>query len=167
MPPRVPTQIKLQRGTFRADRAPANEPVAHGKPSCPSWLTDADARKEFRRLTKLLGQMNALGAIDGNTLSRYVLTWVRWRRIVQTLASNPSAEFMVIKDDKGAPKMMQVSAVHSVARSLAEELGRIENSLGMSPAARSRINVSLPPQASKDDKSRFFSDGPFKFGGGA
>lgn len=146
----TPSALKRLRGTFRSDRA-GNEPVAVGKPSCPGWLKDTDARKEYRRLVRLLSTMGVLGAVDGNALTRYVLTWVRWRRIVQTLEQNSAAEVMVLKDGGGKVKMMQVSALHSVARSLADELGRLEAGFGMTPSARSRINVIQGKQQEPGD----------------
>jgi P27 family predicted phage terminase small subunit len=155
-PKPTPTAVKLARGTFRADRAAANEAQPIGEPTCPAWMTDADARKEFRRLVKLLGTMGLVGAADSNLLTRYALTWVRWRRIVQTLASNPGAEVATFKDEAGKVKSMQVSALHSVARSLADELGRAEAALGMSPSARSRIDVAPPAPSQAQPKSRFF-----------
>ena len=154
-PKPTPSAIKLARGTYRPDRA-ANEAPPLGKPSCPSWMTDKDARAEFRRLVKLLGAMGLVGAADSNVLTRYALTWVRWRRIVQTLAANPGAEVATYKDEAGKVKSMQVSALHSVARSLADELGRSEAALGMSPSARSRIDVAPPAPEREQPKSRFF-----------
>jgi P27 family predicted phage terminase small subunit len=100
--------------------------------------------------------MGLIGAADANVLTRYSLAWVRWRRIVQTLAANPGAEVATYKDEQGKVKSMQVSALHSVARSLAEELGRSEAALGMNPAARSRIEVAATPPAAPEPKSRFF-----------
>ncbi len=157
-PQPTPTQVKLQRGTFRADRAARNEAPVVGKPSCPGWMTDPDARKEFRRLVKLLDQMGLVGAADSNLLTRYCTAWIRWRRIVQTLVANAGAEVATFKDENGKVKAMQVSALHSVARSLADELSRAEQALGMSPASRSRIEVALPTPSQDNQKSRFFSD---------
>lgn len=155
-PKPTPTAIKVARGTFRADRAPGREAQPLGKPSCPAWMTDKDARAEWRRLVKVLGAMGLVGAADSNLLVRYCTAWVRWRRIVQTLAANPGAEVMTHKDESGKVRSMQVSALHSVARSLADELSRAEAALGMSPSARSRIEVApaAPPQ--EVPKSRFF-----------
>jgi P27 family predicted phage terminase small subunit len=119
-------------------------------------MQDKDARKEFRRVVKLLTDMRLVGAADSNLLVRYCLTWVRWRRIVQTLAMNPGAEVATYKDDDGKIKAMQVSALHSVARSLADELAKAEAALGMSPSARSRIEVSAPPPPAEPFKARFF-----------
>jgi P27 family predicted phage terminase small subunit len=156
-PKPTPTAVKLARGTFRADRAPGREAQPIGKPSCPSWLQDKDARAEFRRVVKTLTGMGLVGTADSNLLVRYCTAWVRWRRIVQTLVSNPGAEIATYKDADGKVKSMQVSALHSVARSLADELSRAEAALGMSPSARSRIEVSVPtPTGEPVGKSRFF-----------
>lgn len=157
-PKPTPSAIKMARGTYRPDRAAGSEAPTTGKPTLPSWVTDPDARKEFRRLVKLLGQMGLVGSADGNLLTRYALTWVRWRRIVQALATNPAAEVATYKDEQGKVKAIQVSALHSVARSLADELGRAEAALGMSPSARSRIEVALPAPKQEQPKSRFFAD---------
>ncbi len=158
-PKPLPSAIKHARGTYRADRAASNEAAPLGKPSCPSWMTDADAKKEFRRLAKLLGQMGLVGAVDGNLLARYAVAWVRWRRVAQSLASNPGAEYIIFRDEKGAVKSTQISALHSAARSLADELSRCEAALGMSPSARSRIEVA-PPAPASQPKSRFFDSPP-------
>jgi P27 family predicted phage terminase small subunit len=155
-PQPTPSEVLKQRGTFRADRAARNEAQPIGKPTCPAWLTDKDARKEFRRVAKLLAEMRLVGAADSNMLARYCTAWVRWRRVVQTLMSNPGAEFATYKDEQGKIKSIQVSALHSIARSLAEELSRYEGSCGMSPSARSRIEVQMPPAAEQQAKSRFF-----------
>jgi P27 family predicted phage terminase small subunit len=154
--------VKRQRGTFRADRAAHSEAKAIGKPSCPAWMTDADARKEFRRLAKLLGSMGLVGAADSNLLVRYCTAWVRYRRIIQALMANTGAEFASYKDESGKVKSIQVSALNVTARSLAEELSRYESSLGMSPSARSRIEVQMPTASATDPKSRFFSDAPLR-----
>lgn len=156
-PKPLPSAVKQARGTFRADRAAANEAAPIGKPTCPSWLKDADAKKEWRRLVKLLGEMGLIGAADSNLLTRYCTAWVRWRRVVQTLVANPGAEFATFKDDAGKVKTVQISALHSAARSLADELSRAEQQLGMTPSARSRIEVA-PPAPAAAPKARFFAN---------
>lgn len=79
--PPKPTALKKLDGTFRADRAITEAPTT-GKPTCPAWMTDPDARKEFRRLAKMLGQLGLVGSADSNLLVRYCVTWVRWRRVL-------------------------------------------------------------------------------------
>lgn len=162
-PQPTPSAIKHQRGTFRPDRAATHEPSPIGAPTCPKWLVDTDARKEFKRLVKLLSAMGVVGKSDENILARYATLWVRWRRVVQLLMTNHSQEFVTYVDGEGNVKAAQVSAIHSAERSLADQLSRCEGSLGMNPSARSRINVTMPTApAQPDSKSQFFSTGPFK-----
>ncbi|MCL2640451.1 MAG: phage terminase small subunit P27 family [Phycisphaerales bacterium] len=140
-PAPTPSAIKEARGTYRADRAAPHEPKAVGKPTCPKWLPP-EAKREFHRLVKELAALGVLGRIDGNSLARYCATWLRWNRMLEPLLKHPSAEIMVYKDTNGRVKAMQVSAAHSVVKSLAEELGRLEGSFGMTPSARTRISTT-------------------------
>ncbi len=153
-PKPVPTAIKLQRGTFRADRAVANEARPIGKPTCPKWL-NADAKKEFRRVVKMLSAMGLIGAVDGNAIIRYATTWVRWRQALQMIEK--AGEVSVYKDAEGKVKAIQPSAFASIIRGLSEELSRIETAFGMNPSARSRIEVTMPPAGQVDTKERFFN----------
>jgi P27 family predicted phage terminase small subunit len=137
----MPTALKKARGTWRADRSAPNEPIPSGMPQCPKWITDKTLRREFLKLAHSLNDMGVVGSVDRNILTRYCTTWARWRRVVEALLQNIGAEIMVFKDENGTVKMLQVSALHSVERSLADSLHRMEGSLGLNPAARSRISM--------------------------
>lgn len=152
-PKPTPAAILKQRGTFRADRH-SDSAKPTGKPRCPKWL-NKDAAKEFRRIVKLLDTMGLLGAADENALARYASTWVRWRQALQMIEKG--GEVVVYKDETGKVKAVQPSAFNSIARSLAEELSRLEQAFGMTPSARSRIDVAMPqPAPEPQGKSRFF-----------
>lgn len=153
-PKPLPSAIKQARGTFRADRSASCEARPTGTPKCPPWL-NADAKKEFRRLVKLLSNMGLLGSVDENALARYATTWVRWRQAMQMIEKG--GEVVVYRDEAGKAKAVQPSAFNSIARSLAEELSRLEQAFGMNPSARSRIEVTPPPSAVSEPKGRFFS----------
>lgn len=151
-PKPVPSAVKQARGTFRADRAATNEPVATGKPLCPQWLGE-DAKREFRRVMKMLGDMGVTGRVDTNALTRYAVLWVRWRAAEQMIAK--TGEVFPMRDDAGKVKYLQQSPYVAIARSLSEQLGRLEDSFGMTPSSRSRLNVSTPAVV-ENTKSRFF-----------
>jgi P27 family predicted phage terminase small subunit len=152
-PKPTPAAILKQRGTFRPDRhADSAKPI--GKTRCPKWL-NKDAAREFRRIVKLLDTIGVLGAVDENALARYANTWTRWRQAVQMIEKG--GEVVVYRDELGKPKAVQPSAFNSIARSLAEELSRLEQAFGMNPSARSRIDVAMPLAAAEPQaKSRFF-----------
>lgn len=151
----TPAAILKARGTFRADRH-CDSAKPTGRPTCPAWL-NKDAKREFRRLVKLLGEMGLLGSIDANALARYATTWVRWRQAVAMIERG--GEVVVYKDETGRVKAVHPSAFNSIARSLADELSRLEQAFGMNPSSRSRIAVDPPaPAAALEGKSRFFGD---------
>ena len=150
----TPSNVKIARGTYRPDRV-GNEPQPVGMPKCPAWLS-ADGKKEFKRLVKVLGQMGLLGAADQNSLARYASTWVRWRQAIQIVERG--GEVTIYKDEDGKIKSIQPAAFAAIARGLAEQLDKLESAFGMTPAARSRIEVAPPPVAGSpaESKSRFF-----------
>ena len=159
-PKPTPTAFKKLMGTFRPGRASNNEAQPIGKPHCPCWL-NPDATKEFRRLCKLLTTMGLIGQADENALARYASTWCRWRQAMQVLEK--SGEVTIYRDKEGKATAVQPSAYHAIARGLAEQLDKIENSFGMTPSARSRINVQMPTAAPEAaPKSRFFDEAPMK-----
>ena len=102
--------------------------------------------------------MDLIGKIDGNALARYASTWHRWRQCVEMIGR--TGEVVPIKNDDGSLKYLQTSPYVSTARQLADQLQKLEQSLGMNPSARSRIEVPLSPPQREAAKSRFFPDGP-------
>lgn len=164
-PQPIPSMVKMSRGTWRADRAASNEPIATGKPTCPSWLSP-DGKREYRRIVRLLSDMGVIGQIDANVLTRYAATWVRWRQAVQAIQTQGDIVPIISADGNETGRMQNPHT--SIARQLSEQLDRLEGSLGMNPSARSRISVAMPPQKpAEQDKSRFFdAPGPLKFTGG-
>lgn len=155
-PKPLPTAIRLARGTYRPDRAAFNEPIASGRPKAPAMLKgNPDALKEFRRLVKELSALGILGSVDANALARYSVLWVRWRQAEEMLKK--TGDTLVIRDAEGRVKHVLPSPHVSIARSLSEQLGRLEGEFGMTPSSRSRIEVQPPaPAANADTKSRFF-----------
>ena len=147
----LPSRTKAMRGTLRPCRTVANEAQVGGAPRCPAWLP-ADAKKEFRRLCKLLLAAGLIGEIDGNALTRYVTTWLSWRRAVQMIEK--TGDVLAGKDSEGKPKIKRSPYV-DIAATLAAQLDKLEQAFGFHPSARSRINVAPAPSQS-DPTERFF-----------
>ena len=64
-----------------------------------------------------------------------------------------------IKDDRGKLKCLQQVPQVAIANKLAQALTRLEQEFGMTPSARSRINVQPAPIPSDPNKARFFKSG--------
>lgn len=164
-PKPTPSAIKRRRGTFRKDRAAANEAKISGTPACPTWL-NAEAKREWKRLLPQLEAKGLIDSIDRNALARYCALWARWREAEKTLAKE--GEVTEIKNDDGEVKYVQQSPYVAIARSLSEQLQRLEQCLGLNPSARTRINCT-PADAGESKnkgKGRFFPGGPLARIGG-
>ncbi len=151
----LPTAVKAARGTLRPGRSVANEASVSGTPKPPKDFTK-DQKKEFKRLVKLLGGAGIIGEIDGNALERYCRTWLRWRQAEQMIQK--TGDVLPLKDAKGKVKLKRSPYV-DVAALLATQLDKLEQAFGLTPSARSRIEVA-PQPATTDNKARFFDAPP-------
>jgi P27 family predicted phage terminase small subunit len=131
---------------------PPDEP-----PACPDWLDD-DARAAWTELSPMLQNMGILTRIDGNALSRYCHLWARWRNAEQFIKDR--GEMYPLKDDAGQVKCFQQWPQVAIAHKLAHLLGRLEAEFGMTPSARSRIqlNQAAEPEPNRG-KSQYFEAG--------
>ena len=158
-PPPTPTAIlKLRGSPLATKRRNLHEPKGPpGKPRCPDWL-DADAKVAWRHLIPKLEMMGVLTQIDGNALARYCRLWSRWRTAEAFI--NKHGEMYPLKDDRGKVKCFQSFPQVSTANKLAQQLTRLEQEFGMTPSARTRIQVTPPVNAGYDPRERFFNHTP-------
>ncbi len=157
-PAPTPTAIlKLRGSTLVTKRRDQSEPKApKGKPRCPDWL-DKDAKTMWRHLVPLLDAMGVLTRLDGNALARYCRLWSRWRKAEAFL--DEKGEMYPLRDEKGQVKYFQQWPQVAIAHKLALQLTRLEQELGMTPAARTRLQVSQPAQGKSSAISHYFTAG--------
>jgi len=125
-----------------------------GTPKCPSWL-DKDAKAAWRQLVPLLEEMRVLTRIDSNALARYCRLWSRWRKAEKFIEEK--GEVYTLKDEKGNVRCVQQFPQVSIANKLAQQLTKLEQEFGMTPSARTRIQITVATPMS--NKSRFFGGG--------
>lgn len=120
---------------------PAGEPAPpDGKPIRPSWLTDEIAQECWRHTTRLLDAMGLATKAEAAILARYCTIYARWRRVQEFLQKN--GEVYTIRDDAGQPKYVQQWPQVNIAAKLADQMLRVEQELGLTPSARTRITVA-------------------------
>ena len=155
-PAPTPTPVlKLRDSTLvtkRHERLEAKGPA--GAPDCPDWLTETD-RQVWDQIVPLLGLMGVLTRIDAHALSRYCRLWTRWRKAEDFIAEK--GEMYPLKDEKGGVKCFMQWPQVAIAHKLAQQLTRIEQEFGMTPASRTRIQVDPHASTKANDKSRFFA----------
>ena len=141
-PAPTPTPILRAAGSWRADER-KNEPKPEKKrPTCPKWL-DPAAKTAFRKLVKQLERLGVLGTCDRNALTRYCQMFSRWQKSEEFLMKH--GEVYPIKDAKGKAIGFKAYPQVGIAATLADQLLRIEQQFGLTPAARTRLTVEDKP----------------------
>ena len=157
-PAPTPTPVlKLRGSTLVTKRRKRAEPKPSvGVPKVPDWL-DADARAMWAELIPTLENMGVLARVDGNALARYCRLWSRWRKAEAFLDKH--GEMYPLKGEGGQVKYFQQWPQVSIATKLAQQLTRLEQEFGMTPSARTRIQVDSAASEIPNGKSRFFKTG--------
>ena len=143
-----PTRLKLLAGN------PGKRPISRKEPkprplapTPPSHL-DPIARKEWARISKELYQCGLLTSVDRAALSMYCVLYSRWvaaEKRVRELG-------VIVKSPNGYP-------IHSpylaVANKAMDQMIRLLGELGLSPCARTRIEVNQPSPDDPDEQEFF------------
>lgn len=152
----TPTEVLRLRGSWRANLNRGEPQPEPGPPERPEWL-DADAAAAWDALAPRLEAMNLLTRIDGNALARYCVLWTHWRRAA--LFVDKYGTSYSIKDGNGRVKCIaqfpEVAQIHK----LSVALSRLEVEFGLTPSARTRINVPVQPRETDPIKARYFQTG--------
>lgn len=134
-----PTAIRVLEGNPGKRRWNAAEPVPpEGCPDCPDHLSE-DARLEWDRVAYALHAMGVLTVVDRAALAAYCQAYGRWVEAERKLQLTPA----LIKLPSG---YIQQSPWMSIANKQLEVMGRYMTELGMTPAARSRVEAVSPAQ---------------------
>lgn len=160
----TPTEIKKRRGSphrSKYDREP--KPPAAVEPPPPPARFAAPARQIWKGLVARLAAVRVLTQNDLEAIERYVELTMTWRGLAKFLMKHGA----VGVDEKGNYREYPQSRA---ACRIAPLLLNIERELGMTPSARTRIQVELepkrpvgrPPGSKKDlaQESHDVQDGP-------
>lgn len=157
-PSPTPTPILKLRGstlvTKKREKAEVRGPA--GLPDCPDWL-DSDGQEAWTRVVPLLVQMGVLTRVDANALGRYCRLFTRWKKAEEFISKN--GDVYPLKDESGQIKYLQQFPQVGIAIKLAQQLTKLEQEFGMTPSARSRIQLQSNGVEAPSNKSRFFEAG--------
>ena len=138
-PPPKPTKLKLLAGN------PGKRPLNHREPQprrtaprCPTWL-GMEARAVWKRMVPELRRMGVLTVIDGEALAAFCQTYARWRRAEAFLEKH--GDVYPLRDENGRVRYMQQFPQVAIARSLLLVLKTFYQEFGMTPSARTRIEI--------------------------
>lgn len=134
--PKKPTALKLLHGDFdknpqrRNHLEPELEPA---KPTCPAWLT-GDARAEWKRVTEELFSMKILTAPDRAAVDAYCAIYGQWRDALRLVKK----QGMVLESEHGSYE----NPASKIASRCADQIHKYLCQFGLTPASRSRVNVT-------------------------
>lgn len=130
-----PTAIKVLEGNPGKRPINKNEPKPDKKaPKCPVWL-EAEAKKEWRRMSKTLEAIGVLTQVDASAFAGYCQAFARWKEAEEFLSKHGT----IFKTPSGY--IQQVPQV-SIAQTYLKIMKDFCSEFGLTPAARSRISVS-------------------------
>lgn len=134
--PRKPTALKVLHGDFVKDpqRRNRKEPeVESGFPACPSTLS-SEARREWKRVTQELASVKVLTGIDRAAIHHYADLWGRWREALLIVKK----EGMIVSNENGQYE----HPASKIASRLSDQIHKYLCQFGLTPASRSRIQVT-------------------------
>lgn len=109
----------------------------------PRWLSKA-ARKEWRRVVKVLDGLGILTSADTDTLAVYCDAVVRYAEASRTL----EAEGMIVETPRGPQQHPAILAQQKYAAIMARCAGQ----LGLEPSARAALAAKLAKEAGPKDR---------------
>lgn len=131
-----PTALKLLHGDFAKNpnrRNKAEPQVPAGIPDCPKWLTK-DARLEWKRITEEIKAMNVMTPPDRAALEAYCVIHARWREVLRQIAR----EGLTLNSEHGSYE----NPATKIAARCEDQIHRYLCQFGLTPASRSRVNVT-------------------------
>lgn len=127
-----PTAIKELEGNPGKRQLNQNEPKPKkNAPKCPTWL-DAEAKKEWKRISKQLEELGILTEVDMAAFAGYCQTYSRWKDSEEFITKHGP----IYKSPNG--QVMQVPYV-SIAQTYLKIMIKLCEQFGMTPSSRSRI----------------------------
>lgn len=137
-----PTSLKLIEGN--PGRRPLGERGAEpygGAPTCPAHLCPS-AKAEWKRLANQLQLLGLLSQLDRAVLAAYCQAYGRWVEAERKLKETP----MLLKLPSG---YVQQNPWLTIANKQLELMHKYMAELGLSPVARTRVDMRGPGQRSK------------------
>ena len=127
-----PTNLKILEGNPSKRPLPTNEVKPKRKaPRCPQWLEE-DAKKEWKRMGKILEQMGLLTDMDMTAFAGYCQAYARWKEAEEFITQHGT----MIRTPNGY--LQQVPQV-SIAQTNLKIMLKFCEQFGLTPSARSRI----------------------------
>ena len=140
-PPPKPSALNELHGNPGHRRRNPREPKPRwDTPRCPAWLSP-EAKTVWRRVVPELRHMRVLSFVDGDAVAAYCQTFARWKAAEEFLVKH--GDVYPIRDEKNRVKCMAQFPQVAISRNLLLVLKGYQQEFGLTPSARTRIEVSF------------------------
>jgi len=146
-----PSGLRVLEGNPARRPLPTNEPrPLPGEPEMPDYL-DADARKEWQHLVKILLEMRVLTKADGTALGNLCQAISILRHAHETLqqAKKAGGSALLMKTPSG---YVQQSPLIGIINGQVEIINRISREFGLTPSSRIRLETLEPTVDALEEK---------------
>jgi P27 family predicted phage terminase small subunit len=119
---------------------------------------DRIARAEWTRITKAFAASGRLCELDHSLLALYCSAYSRWKRAEAALLNEGDVLMVEVRDTHGniSHSKPVVNPLNKVLESAARQVHRYGESLGLSPASRTKQGVELQNgKENEEEKSEF------------
>lgn len=148
-----PTALKVLEGNPGGRPLNKNEPKPVKKKTlkCPSHLNE-EAKKEWKRLSKILIEMGVLTELDIAAFAGYCQAYARWKEAEEFIEKHGS----LVKTPNGY--FQQVPQV-SIAQTNLKIMLKFAEQFGLTPSARSRIIAGDGSKDATDEMEQILGGG--------
>lgn len=135
-----PTVLKLARGNPGKRKTNKKEPKPKSDQIEPPEYLSGKSMEKWNEITPALITSGVMTNADVETIGRYCSMWEQWVKYLEQCRRG--LDVLVIKDENGKVKYMQSSPAATMQMKLSTALLRIEQEFGLTPSARTGINVN-------------------------
>lgn len=144
---RLPTKLKLLKGTQRVDRLNPDEPDPDNCiPDAPNYLSK-EALIEWGRVSHELNNLGLLSNIDRAALAMYCQAWGRVVKYEKVIAEKGE----LYKTSNGN---IQTSPAMWIVNKAMEQCHKFMTEFGMTPSSRSKVSAKKAEAAATDPLSK-------------
>lgn len=154
---RVPVDIILAKGDShltkeevekRREQEEAFKPDSD-KISCPSWVKDKVAKKEYKRISEELVKHKLLTNLDVTTLASYCIAYANYVKVIEELEGQ---DLIIEQTNKAGFTNRVPNPLIQLQIKYSDEMKKLSSELGLTFNARMKMVVPEPP---KKKKSKF------------
>ncbi len=146
---KLPTELKMIRGTYQKCRDTPNEPKPKtGIPIPARGVLRKDEKKQFDRVCKILNEMNVLAKSDVIALEILAKSLANYYEVEKDYNKQPR---IVSYTDRNGNPVLKKSPTVNIMMDALKMVMTLLSRFGLEPSARASLNISQEDNNTDDD----------------